>query len=268
MQVDANGIIQDGPFQGSHIDDLEKYTDDLQKAMAAQGKPPQNPPQQPPPANTPQNPNQTLQNHAQQRVAPLQAVMLGRMEQDDEAEFARSVADYATHKPKIDKIKETLTPDVRVQRGLHRQLYAMVKAQDDPTIRHHLYGEALPPPPPSPEGQTVENEGTPQGEGNKEPVTPPGKTQEDLIKQVTAKPAGPATAPPAGGRHTPPAGSAKVPKLKATDKIEKAARALGKDLNEYLLALEAEGVTQESINAANVRKSDTKRQSKIYGLGS
>jgi hypothetical protein len=259
MQVDPNGIIQDGPFQGHHIDDLEKYADDLQKAVAApKGQVPPQQQQQPPP----QNPNQTLQNHATQRVAPLHAALLGRVEQDDEAEFARSVQDYATHKPKIDKIKEGLTPEAKVQRGLHRQLYAMVKANDDPQTRHVLYGEPLPvtPPAPPPEGQVE------QPEPEKEPVTPAKQATEELIKSV-AKPAGPATAPPAGGRHVAPVGSAKVPKLKPTPKLEAAARMLGKNINDYLLALEAEGVTQEQIDAANVRKSETRRQSRIYGLG-
>jgi hypothetical protein len=266
MQVDANGIIQDGPFQGSHVDDLEKYADDLQKAMASQGKP-QTPPQgqQTQQSSPPPNPNQTLQNHAAQRVAPLHAVMLGRMEQDDEAEFSRSVSDYATYKDKINKIKEGLTPEARVQRGLHRQLYGMVKLNDDPVTRHAMFGEPLPKVETPPEGQTVESEQTPPGGETEEPVVP-AKTQEDLIKQV-AKPAGPATAPPAGGRHAQSKDGVKTSKLKATDKIEKAARALGKPVNDYLLALEAEGVTQETIDNANIRKSETRRQSRIYGLG-
>jgi hypothetical protein len=267
MQVDANGIIQDGPFQGHHIDDLEKYADDLQKAVAT-GQPSKPQTQQPPQAPPPTNPNQTLQNHAAQRVGPLHAVMLGRMEQDDEAEFSRSVNDYDKFKEKINKIKEGLTPEARVQRGLHKQLYGLVKLNDDPATRHAMFGEPLPPtPPPSGDGQaTVDPSETPQGGEKKEERPEVQRTQEDLIKQV-AKPAGPATAPPAGGRHTPSKDGVKTSKLKATDKLEKAAKALGKPLNEYLLALEAEGVTQEAIDSANVRRSETRRQSRIYGLG-
>jgi hypothetical protein len=272
MQVDANGIIQDGPFQGSHIDDLEKYTTDLQAHIVAQAPKGQTPPQAPQQhqQQPPQNPNQTLQNHAAQRVAPLHAVMLGRMEQDDEAEFSRTVQDYAKFKEKIDKIKEGLTAEARVQKGLHKQLYGLVKLNDDPATRHAMFGEPLPPtqPPSGNDPATVDPNETPQGGEKKEENQQPHeqRTQEDLIKQV-AKPAGPATAPPAGGRHNPNKDTPKTPKLKATDKLEKAAKALGKPLNDYLLALEAEGVTQDMIDSANVRKSETKRQSRIYGLG-
>lgn len=249
IETDANGIVTSGKFQGHHISAVLAYAEELDTAVG-QGKVPATAPVQTP---SPADPNKALQDAAQARVAPLDANIALRLEQDDEQQFASTVPDYQKWKPEIDKMKQTLAPQVRIQRGCHRMLYGLIKQTQDPETQRHVYGGPAP--------VVTPNEDPPKQEETQPPVqqTPPPvqKTPEQLIEEakkgtVTPKAASPVSTPTGAGRSA--TDGTKQSKLKANERIIAMCSALRVDLGAYLLEMEERGMTQENLDAAALRK--------------
>ena len=231
IDIGEDGIVKSGRFVGYHINDVMQYLEHLEKA-SAEGTPAAEPPPPPPPPD----PKATLEARAGARVDNVnqmaQATAL-RLEQDDEESFASTVGDYDQWRAKVAEIKKTTNPELRMQKGYHRQVYLFLKSQD-PAVARQLLGQ-----PPLEEPEPEEPEAEP--EAPPPPVAPP-------------PPAPKATpVPPASAKATPAARAAapatKASKLTATPKLAQMAAGMGMSTEAYLLKLEAEGVSQDTINA-------------------
>jgi hypothetical protein len=212
MQIDEQGIVKEGRYSGYHINDVLRYAETLDTEVRKQLK------DEPKPAAEPNKPEITLEQHAAQRVDQATLLTWQRLEQDDEAQFKAQAPDYEKYLERINKLKATLQPMQRIQRGLHKWLYEQLKAQE-PDVQKAIY--AKPPDEPEPKAEA------------KPPKPVP----------VTAPPT------PAARAAAEPAGDEKKPTLKPTIKIQRAAQAWGIPIDEYLLRLEAQGMTQEQLDA-------------------
>src|SRR5688572_10707025 len=235
--TDANGIITEGKFAGLSIDEVFGFAETVASVPGAE--PPK--PKTAPPANP--NPNDTLANAAANRLSPMEQFTFAQFEQQDEETFAASVPDYATFKPKIDEMKKTMSPAQRAQRGFHKFAYQNLKVAGDADLQSKIFGTRAPePPPPAPEAGDP-----PTPEAPPAPPQPPAPPAPPTPKPTPA-PVAPPTPRNAGN---PPAG----PKLKATAKVLALAETWGMPINEYLTQLEAQGMTQEDVEALSIPQS-------------
>jgi hypothetical protein len=238
--IDANGMVTAGPYAGYALTEVMEY---LESKAGPATPPKKDEPATPPASDTPES---ELDKRATARMQPLvdaQAALNNRLEQEDEEQFSSTVKDYdkkfmatdKTIRQIITEHKKTLHPAMRVTKGIHRQLYLLVK-QQDPTHASKLL-------------QTEEEEVVTEEETTEElppaeiPVTPPKKTP---------KAAPPAVAPPPPVRKQPAA----VPgsKLKGNSKTEAAAKAFGLEHDEYLKRLEQNGTTQDTLDAMSINR--------------
>jgi len=242
LDIDQNGIIQSGRFSGQHVSNVLQYAQSLEEAMKEGLETPQGPPREAKP-----DPGSTLNAHAAPRVDAAQSLIWQRLELDDEAEFARTVPDYEAFKEEINKAKQTIPPVQRIAKGLHKFLYLNVKAQKDEGVQRALFGkkeEAVSPPAPSKEeAPPIETE------------TPPPPSPKPVPVAATPTPVSRAAAPTQKERK---------PKLHASDKVERSAAASGIPLEEYLLILEDQGVTQDQIDLASRPASSRPYRSRAY----
>jgi hypothetical protein len=251
--TDADGIVLGGRFAGHKLADVLQYAEGLEATMAA------TPPVTPPVTPKAPDPAAVLAEHAAGRVDTSTALLIQRLEADDEAQFAASVPDYEKFRPQITEMKKTLSPNQRMQKGVHYFVYSMIKAGSDPAVRAAIL--QTPPvapvepgpvddeivPPPSASGAE-----TPPPVG---PVTPPAPKAPKAVA-----PAAPPT--PAARRAVEP--PKRVPKLVSTEKLVRQAKAFGVELSAYLMRLEDQGVTQEEINSAEARTSRSVRRETVY----
>jgi len=186
---------------------------------------------------------------------PLQAMTLQRLEQDDEEAFAAQVSDYEVYREQINKVKGTLAPEIRAQRNLHRTLYINVKSNDE-RIRQRLY-EPLPAAEGGDETAPVTQTAQPAAAGQ--------STQQPQTGAATR--VGPQAAPPMA-RPTPASRAAQPPpkkaKLIATDKVRAFCRQTGQNVDEYLLRLEANGVTQSEMDNAGQLGRTAEQRTHVY----
>lgn len=246
--VNMDAIITDGPMAGLTVGQALDYATALKAATEAGTAAPA----RPTPAAAPPAPGAVLERHAGDRVDQVTMATWLRLEQDDEAQFAAGVPDYDTYREKIAEAKKQMPPEMRISRGLHKRLYENFRL-DDPAMQAHIYGRPAPAPAPAPAPtEEVVDDGT-------APPPPPAPTPTPAARppappQPRAVP--PAAAPTPSARSTPaPAGNTRVPKLRASAKIESAAAAYGLTVNDYLIALEDRGVTQEAIDLGSVAAS-------------
>jgi hypothetical protein len=242
LDIDPQGYIQTGRFAGQHISTVARYAVQLEE-MVGKDSPPA---EQPKPPGKP-DPNKVLLEHSKDRVDAATALTWQRLEADDEAEFSATVPDYEKHKEQIQNMKKTIAPPQRIVRGLHKFLYMTVRSSD-PAVQAVIFGTKKEEP-----AQPKEGEDKPaQGAEAAVPVEPPAPPV------VHPKAAPPSAAPTPVSREA-PASAQRKPKLKATDKVIKAARNWGMDLDEYLILLEDQGTSQDELNAAS-QGAETRRQ--------
>lgn len=264
LDVDPEtGIVRSGKYAGVHVDEVMEYLEHLE-AAASEGAPPA-PKKEDPPAGDPppRDPKKELENRAGGRIdaiANITGATAMRLEQDDEEAFAATVSDYDTKQANgesfretIAKMKKTMPAAARTGRGVHRNAYLFLKTQD-PAVQNRILGREEEEPLVEEE---EENEEAPPADP---PVVPPpgGDTPPPAAAKTPVTPK-PAAAPPAaaagarspGGRRNAPPPPA-VPKLKATDKIERIAHSFGISVAAYLKQLEEQGVSQDTINAMSL----------------
>jgi hypothetical protein len=160
------------------------------------------------------------------------------LERDDEFDFMNKVDDYDVYKKDIDKLKNTLHPAQRAQKNLHRTLYINVKSADK-RVAERIYKKVEDEKPVSPDGE----------------APPPSPGVEPVVVERPAargpKPAPPLAAPTPANRPAPNSQqNARKSKLVPTDKIRSFCRANNQDIDAYMLKLEDNGETQESVNNA------------------
>jgi hypothetical protein len=241
--MDVTEVIADGPFAGLTIQQMMDHANAVQAALE-QGNTPPTPPT--PPSTPPQTPEQRLAAHAENRVDQATLLTWQRLEQDDEAAFAAITPDYDTYRAKINEAKDKLPVHFRITRGLHKRLYEDQRV-NDPAVQAAIYGRPAPEVPPV--------------------VIPPVAGAPPVVPPPAVRPqaAPPGAAPTPAGRAPEP-DAATQPKLVANAKIEAAARAAGLSTNDYLLALEARGVTQDELTRSSlpVSSSPTALRSNAY----
>jgi hypothetical protein len=252
IEADANGVVTSGRFAGHKLTDVLTYAESLEKASLS-GDPPAAPAPKADPAAA-------LAAHASERVDNAQVLMMQRMEQDDEVAFAQTVPDYDKFREQINKIKATMPGVQRMQRGVHYFIYSMIKAGTDPTVKAAILGQSPPEPagdpPPEPVAEPVA--APPPAAA---PAAAPAEPVPALARQPKAVPPAAPPTPSARKAQEPPA---RKPKLVATDKITRQARAFGVAVEAYLFRLEDQGVTQEEITAAETRTSRNARRETVY----
>jgi hypothetical protein len=237
--VDTEGnITTPGRFQGRSLDEVMNYLDGLEAAVTNPDKPPPAPPNKEP-AKEP-TAAERLAASAANRIDPLQAMTLQRLEQDDEAAFAATVTDYEVYREKINKLKESIAPQYRAQKNLHRTLYINVKSQDE-SIRRRIY---------DPVEKKVED--PPAGEeAPPSPGAPPAAAVDPPPARSGPKAAPPMASPTPGNRPPPKVDEkARKPKLIATDKVRSLCRQLNQDVDKYLIRLEDQGMSQSDLDTA------------------
>ncbi len=241
----STGMITAGPYAGHTLEEVTEYLEaKALQAPAKTGGDPATPPAGGTPAE-PLTPEQQLAAKSSQRVDGLAATVEAqnaRFEADDEAEFAATVKDYdtvfrdtkLTIRQLVANFKKSLAPAARIQKGLHRQLYMMVK-QQDPDVQRRIFEEAPP----------AETPPAPPAEPSTPPATPPPPPPK--VPPVAAPPTPP-------GRPAPPPSGEKKSKLTGNHKTEAAARSFGITHDAYLLRLEENGQTQESLDAMTINR--------------
>lgn len=234
----ATGVFTSGRFAGYTPEDVARYTETLENSIRGGNPPPAAPKPAAAPATPPaQTPEERLAAANNDRVAPMSVALVQRMLQDDEEAFRATVSDYDKYSERIEAIKKTLTPNVLMQRGLHRQIYINVKGQD-PEFQHTILGTT---PPPAPEVPPAAE------------VPPPAATVQVAAhsRQAPAPKAVPPALPPTPGARSAgaPASQERTPKLVADDKMRRFCRATGQDVNTYLLRLEDQGKTQADLDS-------------------
>jgi hypothetical protein len=243
IETDQNGIVTTpARFAGRHIDEVMDYLDGLEAAVSSSSSHTEDPPPKPVAKTPEQIAAERLAASSHNRIDPLQQMTFQRFEQDDEEQFSKTVEDYDVYKEKIDKLKNTLHPAQRAQKNLHRTLYINVKSED-PKVRGKIFAKVEADPPPV------------EGDEEETPPPSPGVEKPRVAAPAAARP-GPRPAPPLAS-PTPasrpaPVNSSKErkPKLVATDKIRSFCRATNQNLDAYLMRLEDNGETQESLNGA------------------
>jgi hypothetical protein len=251
----ATGMVIAGPYAGYKFDEVQEFLET--RAAAA---PPLSEEAAPPPAEDkpgkkpatppkPKTPEEELQDRSNGRVEGLSQAVLAqntRLESDDEDVFSGTVTDYdkefgttkKTIRVLVADMKKSMAPAQRIQRGIHRQLYMLVK-QQDPEVQKRIF-EQPPVAPPA------------EGEEETPPPAPPVEEKPAAPKQPKAAPGSSAPPTPPGR----PANDSKTPKpkLKGNEKTERAARAFGMTHDSYLLRLEEQGESQVSLDAMTINR--------------
>jgi hypothetical protein len=272
FQVDSQGIITEGRFQGHHIENVASYAESLEETIKS-GASPSSPAPSAPAAPAPRpSPEQALQQQAGQRVSAVESLTAQRLEQDDEAEFARMVPDYETPIPNTNPpitirqavwhLKASLPMGQRIQKGIHATLYGMVKQQTDQKARAAIYGT-----PPPVEKPAEEDEDDAETEATSETPAPAPRAATPPASSPAVRPVPKAVSPVASPTPTRRDSGSKVkkPTLQASDKVAKMARTMGKPLDAYLLELEASGYTQSDIDRmAEARPAQSARRRTVY----
>jgi len=246
LKVDENGVITEGRFKGYELSDVLQYAETLEAA----GSPPQKT-ETPPQQKAEATPEGRLAAANADRLSPIQAQTAMRLEQDDERAFiatgnnGRPVADYEKYRKAIEELKKPMPVEGRITQGLHRQLYIVVKGNDN-EARGVLFD--VPPPAPPPDEEPVVPEEPP-------PAEPP------RVQGKAAPPAAPGT--PAA-RAEQPKQRAKPPKLVANERIRKFCNHWGLNVDDYLRRLEAEGRTQAEIDGMAVSTTNTAKGRLVY----
>lgn len=251
LATDENGVITSGRFQGHKLADVLQYAESLEQAAAVP------PPAEPARPATP-DPVAALAAHAAERVDTSTALLMQRLEADDEAAFAATVPDYEKYRKQIADIKAQMPPQQRMQKGVHYFVYSMIKAGTDPTVKAAILNTPATPP--------AEPE-EPAAETPAEPAVPPpaaapaGRSESVPAPKPKAVP--PAAAPtPSARKAAEP--TARKPKLVATEKITRQARAFGMSIEDYLFRLEDQGITQDEISTAEARTPRNARRETVY----
>lgn len=248
--IDANGMIINGPWAGHTIDEVSEFLEQRANAAATTQTPPK--PGEATPPKTP-TPEEILEEKNNERLKPLAdslAATNARLEQEDEEAFSATVKDYdkeflttkKTIRQLIAEQKKNLHPNARIRRGVHRQLYMLIK-QQDPKYASRLMDteeEVVPP--------TEEEVVTP----------PPPPTEQTPPPAAPSKPkTPPAVAPPTPPART-PAAPPKKSKLQGNSKTEAAAKAFGIEHDDYLKRLEESGTTQDALDAMTTNRQASK----------
>jgi len=236
LGIDDQGIIQSGPYAGYHIDDVADYAANMTNV---QGTPPEAKPKQPDGATK-------LQQDSTGRVDKTMMLLALQQETGDENSFAALVRDYDQKVPGLDKtyreilseLKKAMPMEQRIQPGLHKNLYLMVKGQHDTKFMDRINA-----PEPEPVGAADGDEVEAEEEVVEEPVQVP-TTPEPKPK---AKPKAVGQAPTASARSQTPPQPKRKPKLRGNDKTMRYASHVGIEHDAYLIQLEDRGVTQESL---------------------
>jgi hypothetical protein len=236
------GMVTAGPYAGHHIDEVLEFLET--RAAQAATKPAAAEPVIPAAEKTPE---QLLDEKVTERTGGLTAsieAQNARFEQDDEAAFSATVPDYdtvfrdtkKTVRALVNQLKQSMHPTQRIQKGIHRQLYMMVKMQD-PDTQARIFNQ----PPAEPEVVAGEQA---------EPAPP----EEPVVPATPPKPKPVAAVPTPASRAATPAAAKKGPKLVGNHKTEAAARAMGFEHNAYLLKLEENGTSQEQLDAMTINR--------------
>jgi hypothetical protein len=261
MPLDLNELLTEGPFAGLTVGQMQDYATSLKQAVEAGTQPPAPPA---PPATPPKKtPAEVLAEHSADRVDNATLLTWARLEQDDEASFSASVADYEKYKTQIDELKKNMHPAQRIVRGFHRTLYEHFRMKD-PAIQKAIYGTAPDPePPPESEEERVAREAAEALEEANRAAAPPAPPAPARPAPRAVPPAAP---PTPGARAAAPPPGPKKPKLVANEKIIKAARAWGVTTDEYLLSLEERGFTQQQIEEQSAPRVESQQfRSSAYG---
>jgi len=251
LTTDADGVVTSGRFKGHKLSDVLEYAQSLEAAVG--------PPEPVAAAAAPKaDPAAALAAHAVGRVDNSTLLMMQRLEADDEAAFAATVTDYDKYRDEVTKMKQTMTPDQRVQKGVHYFVYSMIKAGTDPATKAVIMGQAPP---------VAPVEAPPAPPAEEPPAAPPPVVAAPVSVSAPA-PVKPKAVPPSAAA-TPAARKAaepvaRKPKLVATDKLKRQASAFGVAVEEYLLRLEDQGITQEEITASETRTSRNNRRETVY----
>jgi hypothetical protein len=169
-------------------------------------------------------------------------VVAERLEQDDETEFITSVGAelYGKYKDKIDALKRNMTPEQRMNRGVHKLLMGNLMLQEPGALDRLTAAPVVPKP-------------SAEGEEEEEVVELVETPSQGVTGDV--KPVSPTVKPTPTARTT-PAVKVKKSTLKATPKIERAAKEWGMTIDAYLLQLEANGSTQAEIDTLSRPRAD------------
>lgn len=232
LEQDSNGVVTTpGRFQGRHIDEVMDYLEGLEQAVSSRS------PDRVVEEEKPADPSKKLEIASANRVSPLEQMTLQRFEQDDESAFSRTVEDYDKYKEKINEIKKGLHPMQRAMKDLHRTLYVQVKTQD-PEVAKRIFAKVeVAAPVETEEEAKVEVDRVAAEEAAKKAVRGP-------------KPAPPMASPTPASRPAPSAAAKdRKPKLIPTTKIESFCRATRKNVEEYLIQLEDQGVSQDQLDS-------------------
>lgn len=253
------GIVTEGPYRGHKVADVIEY---LEREAAKSAQPPAG--EDPPKAKTPE---EELAERGGGRVNEAQALagaQFARMEQDDESDFEKLLNEkdandlddeitVAGEKTTIRKLmgtlKKTLTIQQRIQKGITKQCYMLVKNQL-PETQEMLIRKKTPPPPPA-----------------EEPETPPAAAEAKPPKEEAKPKPAPAVAKPTPSSR-PAGGGERKPKLVGNEKTERAAKAFGMTHEAYLMRLEDQGETQDTLNAMTAQRGvavGAQRRKTIYG---
>lgn len=255
VQVNEEGIVQDGPWKGYKLDDVLEFAQNA--SVAQQETPPAStPPGNTTPATPPAQPRNTLAEGAAVRVDRVAGLLAIQRIEEDERAFAATVPDYDAAVPGIDppktyrqviaESKKTVALEYQMQPGFHQKAYLLIKSDKDPAFRSRALGIE---PPAAPQ------ETPPAGE-----VPPAAASTPPAPATPTPRAVPPAvSAPTPGARAAAPTGERK-PKLVATDKVKKYCKAFGKDVDAYLMEVEDRGLTQSDLDRFAVGAGPTRPQ--------
>jgi hypothetical protein len=245
FKTDAAGIIQEGRFAGYNVADVVEWAE---KQSSSSSEEPTPPPEREAP---PTDPRTRLAADAAGRVDRTTALLAMQQEQGDEAAFAATVKDYdtavpgvtpeQTYRQLIAEIKKTMPMEQRIQAGLHRRMYVMIKAEKDTAAADTLFGR-------TPAAHVPVAEETPAEEQEEELAPPPPVTPPPVAEAPKKKAAPPASTPPTPASRAAAPPKAAKPKLVINDKVRRYCRSIGQDENEYLLKLEQRGFSQADLD--------------------
>lgn len=251
----ATGTFTEGRFKGMSPEDVAAYAETMEEVVKGN----KTPEEVKPPAGAPPKeltPEEKLAAANAERTGGMNQSLIVRLVEEDEERARAAISDYDKYKEEIHKVRATLTPQQLITRGVHEQMYINIKGRS-PEGRAALFGTQQTAAPPIADGEEEPGEEKPPTPPP--PATPPkGATP----KAVGPKAAAPTLAPTPGERQAEPP---KKSKLKPNDKIRRFCQAQGMDVNEYLLRLEAQGRTQDDINALERREDPNARPASIYG---
>jgi len=240
--TDGNGIITEGRFAGMKLDEVF----DFATTMATPGSEERSPEQRPPT----ETPAEKLARESAARVSPMDQFTLSQFEAQDEAAFRATVSDYDEFAEDIKKVKGGMHPMQRAQTGAHRFIYLNLKVQKNAELQKTIFGAAAKDPPPA-----ASPEESPEGEVQPPAPPPPPAAAPPPPPPPAARAVPPSAPPTPAARAAVPGVPPKTPKLKATPKTLALAERWGMPINDYLLKLEEQGVTQDTIDTMSVASS-------------